>query len=89
MTGRSECCLGARTPAHDDQAVIGYRLYVDGVPVPGAVPFTPANTAATTIWPAYRLTGLRPHTRYLITVAAGDSAGKWTRPIAARWVRTG
>jgi exo-poly-alpha-galacturonosidase len=77
------------TPARDDQAVTGYRLYLDGVPVPGGGPFTPVNTAATTTGPAYRLTGLRPHTEYLIMVVAGDSAGKWTRPGPVLRVRTG
>ncbi|MEN3309316.1 MAG: exo-poly-alpha-galacturonosidase [Micromonosporaceae bacterium] len=76
------------TPARDDRALVGYRLYLDGVPVPGGAPFTPVNTASTTAGTSYRLTGLRPHTTYLVTVSAGDSAGKWTRSALPLRVRT-
>jgi len=66
------------TPATDDQRVTGYRLYVDGRPVEGAVPFTPVNGASTTADTTLTVTGLQPDTSYRFTVQAGDSANRWT-----------
>ena len=66
------------TAATDDQQVAGYRVYVNGQPVEGAVPFTPINGASTTTATTFTVTGLRPDTRYRFTVQAGDTASKWT-----------
>ncbi|WP_345460319.1 fibronectin type III domain-containing protein [Actinoallomurus oryzae] len=72
--------------ATDDQQVAGYRVLVNGHPV-GTGPFTPINTAVTTRDTAYTLTGLTPGRRYVITVEAGDTAGKWTGGGPGRVIR--
>jgi exo-poly-alpha-galacturonosidase len=64
--------------ALDDRGVIGYRIVVDGEPVPGDEPFTPTNTAATTTATTFTVTGLEPGTTHTVCVEAGDAAGKWT-----------
>jgi exo-poly-alpha-galacturonosidase len=64
--------------ASDDQQVIGYRVYVNGVPVTTGEAFTPINGASTVTGTAYTVTGLKPGTLYTFTVEAGDSAFKWT-----------
>jgi exo-poly-alpha-galacturonosidase len=66
------------TPATDDQRVTGYRVYVNGRPVEGAVPFTPINGASTTADTTFTVTGLQPDTAYRFTVQAGDQANRWT-----------
>ena len=66
------------TPATDDLSVIGYRVYVNGQPVEGAVPFTPINSADTTADTTFTVTGLQPDTTYRFTVQAGDVANRWT-----------
>ncbi len=71
----------------DDQRVAGYRVLVNGRIV-GTSPFTPIDTAATTTGTTFTLTGLQPGHRYLVTVEAGDTAGKWTGGGPARTIRT-
>lgn len=65
-------------PAHDDQQVTGYRLYVNGKPIEGDVKFTPINTANTTTDLNYRVEGLALNTTYTFKVEAGDKVGKWS-----------
>jgi exo-poly-alpha-galacturonosidase len=74
--------------ATDDQGVIGYRVFVDGAPVPTGAVFTPIDTAATTAGTTFTVTGLRPGTTYTIAVEAGDAAGKWTGSGPRLTVRT-
>jgi len=74
--------------ATDDMAVAGYRVYVDGQPVEGAVPFTPINGASTTTDTTFTVTGLSPRTTHRFTVQAGDSANKWTGTGPSVTVRT-
>lgn len=76
------------TAATDDLSVIGYRLYVNGQPVEGAVPFTPVNGADTTSDTAFTVTGLQPDTTYRFTVQAGDVANRWTGSGPSTSVRT-
>jgi exo-poly-alpha-galacturonosidase len=76
------------TPATDDLSVIGYRVYVNGEPVEGAVPFTPVNSADTTADTAFTVTGLQPDTTYRFTVQAGDVANRWTGSGPSTTVRT-
>ncbi len=77
------------TQAQDDQAVAGYRVYVNGAPVPAGTAFTPVDTGATTAGTTYTVTGLTPGTRYTVTVRAGDAAGKWTSDGPSVTLRTG
>jgi len=76
------------TPATDDQRVTGYRVYVNGRPVVGAVPFTPINSASTTADTMFTVTGLQPDTEYRFTVQAGDAANRWTGSGPRTTVRT-
>lgn len=76
------------TPATDDQRVTGYRVYVNGRPVEGAVPFTPINGASTTADTTFTVTGLQPDTEYRFTVQAGDAANRWTGSGPTGTVRT-
>jgi exo-poly-alpha-galacturonosidase len=76
------------TAATDDQRVIGYRVYVNGQPVEGAVPFTPVNSASTTADTMFTVTGLQPDTSYRFTVQAGDQADRWTGSGPSTTVRT-
>jgi exo-poly-alpha-galacturonosidase len=64
--------------AIDDLSVTGYRVYVNGRPIEGSIPFTPINGASTTTDTTFTVTGLKPDTEYRFTVQAGDSANKWT-----------
>jgi exo-poly-alpha-galacturonosidase len=76
------------TPATDDLQVAGYRVYVNGQPVEGAVPFTPVNGASTTTATRFTVTGLKPDTRYRFTIQAGDAANRWTGSGPSTIVRT-
>jgi exo-poly-alpha-galacturonosidase len=76
------------TPATDDLQVAGYRVYVNGQPVEGAVAFTPVNGASTTTATTFTVTGLTPDTRYRFTVQAGDAANRWTGSGPSTTVRT-
>ena len=53
------------TPAHDDEAVVQYRLFIGLLPV--------AQTAGDTV--VATIDGLEPHTRYEVSVAAEDADG--------------
>jgi exo-poly-alpha-galacturonosidase len=66
------------TAATDDLQVAGYRVYANGQPIEGAVPFTPVNGASTTTGTTFTVTGLRPDTTYRFTIQAGDAANRWT-----------
>jgi exo-poly-alpha-galacturonosidase len=70
------------------QAVTGYRVYVDGVPVQGAVAFTPVNGASTTAATTFTVTGLQPSTRHRLTVQAGDASNRWSGSGPSVTVRT-
>ncbi|HXM59073.1 MAG TPA: fibronectin type III domain-containing protein, partial [Candidatus Dormibacteraeota bacterium] len=74
--------------ATDDMRVTGYRVYVNGQPLAGAVAFTPIDDASTTPDTAFTVTGLQPRTLYRFTVQAGDSASKWTGSGPSLTVRT-
>jgi exo-poly-alpha-galacturonosidase len=76
------------TPATDDLSVTGYRVYVNGQPVEGTVPFTPVNSAFTTADTTFTVTGLQPDTSYRFAVQAGDVANRWTGSGPSTTVRT-
>ncbi len=66
------------TPAEDDVAVSGYRIYHDGL-----ILAVVAGDMS-----SYALTGLEADTEYSFKVEAGDAAGNWTTTGPALRVRT-
>ncbi|WP_203919403.1 fibronectin type III domain-containing protein [Rugosimonospora africana] len=75
-TGSTSVALAWPT-AHDARGVAGYRVYLDGRPVPTGAVFTPVSTASTVTGTGLVLTGLAPG-RHTVTVQAGDPSGRWT-----------
>ena len=75
--GQSTATL-AWTAATDDTAVVGYRVYRDGSPLPDGIRFSPVTTTRTTDATTYQVTGLQPNHTYTFTVQAGDAVAKWS-----------